>query len=234
MEDLITTKLNMSIKEFEKIELKNVNINLEKLNLFIVIKNMYNTKEYLYFYFACIFIAEYLNKNLNLKIYIKSIYPEFIRNIKTGDNLKTYQASGFNKFITCKLINCSPNILKTIPKKLFNIPIIIVPLYDKKIKMPFQLGKIKLDNNELNIIEENNNNILSWLYKLFFTYEKNYIVTYCGNIEDTHTITYDNKKLTYTVTETSNNMLKSHTNIKKEIKIKKTTFDYIIYKKIYE
>jgi hypothetical protein len=66
MEDLIRKKLNMSVEEFEQIDLKKININTEKLKLHIN-KNIYYNTEYLYFYYACVFIAEYLNKNVQGK-----------------------------------------------------------------------------------------------------------------------------------------------------------------------
>lgn len=232
MEDLIRKKLNMSVEEFEQIDLSKINIDTEKLKLYIN-KNIYDTTEYLYFYFACVFIAQYLNKNDHVKSHIKSIHPEFIRNIKQVDDAKAYENDGYNKFITLKLINFNQNLLNKMPKKLLNIPIIIVPLYNKIIKLPFQLGKIKLDNNELNISEENNNDLLSRVYSLFIKKKEEYIVSYSGNSNENHEIIVDGHKIIYKVIE-PNKISFLPNNFKKEIRVKKRNFDYIIYEKAYE
>jgi len=222
MQNSIINKLQISDEEFEKLELKKVKINLKRLKL--EMKILDNTIDYKYFYFGCIYIAKFLFKINNLKNHIQGLYPEYIRNIKANTDLKSYTNTGYNKFITCKLINCEQYLINKIPKNLLGINIIVVPLYDKVIKMPFQLGISKLDNNELNIKEKYSSNF----YNLFFEKITYYVITYSGHANDDHQIEYDDKILNYTVTESADNTLIKK-NIKKEIIIKKRDFDYIVY-----
>jgi hypothetical protein len=222
MQNIIKNKLQISDEEFENLELKKVKINLKNLKL--EMKILDNTLEYKYFYFGCIYIAKFLFKINNLKNHIKGLYPEYIRDIKANTDLKSYTNTGYNKFITCKLINCEQYLINKIPKNLLGINIIIVPLYDKIIKMPFQLGRIKLDNNELNIKETYS----SSFYNLFFKKITYYVISYSGHADDDHKIEYDDKTLNYTVTESTDNTLIKK-NIKKELIIKQRDFDYIVY-----
>jgi len=222
MQNSIINKLQISDEEFEKLELKKVKINLKRLKL--EMKILDNTIDYKYFYFGCIYIAKFLFKINNLKNHIQGLYPEYIRNIKANTDLKSYTNTGYNKFITCKLINCEQYLINKIPKNLLGINIIVVPLYDKVIKMPFQLGISKLDNNELNIKEKYSSNF----YNLFFEKITYYVITYSGHANDDHQIEYDDKILNYTVTESADNTLIKK-NIKKEIIIKKRDFYYIVY-----
>ena len=176
-----------------------------------------------------------LNKIGNLKHHIKSFHGDFMRDIKTNNELKSYTNFGYKKILTCRLVNCNNNIINTIPKKLLGIDIILVPLYNKIIKIPFQVGTIKLDNNELTIVDNSiSSGMFSFLYHLFSPNYNVYNIIYSGNIEDRHLIEFDNNTLTYTVTESSKNILNQTKLIKKDIKIPKYSFEYIIYNKIYE
>ena len=229
IDELIKNNLKTTIEEFK-------NINLLKIKLHID-TNKYNNKDYLYFCIACVFVIHELNKISNLKHHIKSFHGDFMRDIKINDELKSYTNSGYKKILTCRLGNCTNDLINKIPKKLLDIDIILVPLYNKIIKIPFQIGTIKLDNNELTIVDKeasNSNGIFSFLYNLFSPTRDVYNITYSGNIDDIHTLEFDNETITYTVTESGKNMLNQSKNIKKNIKIPKYNFNYIVYNKIYE
>jgi hypothetical protein len=227
IDELISNNLKISIEEFKKINLLKIKLHVDS--------NKYNNKDYLYFCIACVFIIDELNKITDFKNHIKSFHGDFIREFKTNNELKSYTNSGYKKILTCRLVNCYNNILDKIPKKILDIDIILVPLYNKNIKIPFQLGTIKLDNNELTIIDTSNSTgILSFLYNLFSPTCDVYNITYSGNSDDRHSIEFDNDTITYTVAESSKNILNQAKIIKKDIKIHKYSFEYIVYNKIYE
>lgn len=227
IDELINNNLKISIEDFKKINLLNIKLHIDT--------NKYNNKDYLYFCIACVFVIDELNKIDNLKHLIKSFHGDFMRDIKTNNELKSYTNSGYKKILTCRLVNCYKNVLNKIPKKILDIDIILVPLYNKNIKIPFQLGTIKLDNNELTIVDNSTSSgMFSFLYNLFSPRCDVYNITYSSNIEDIQSIEFDNETITYTVRESNKTMLNQSKNIRKDIKIPKYNFNYIVYHKIYE
>lgn len=226
---LITNNLKMSINEFKKLNLLKINLHVDTIK--------YKNEEYLNFCIACIFIINELNKIKDFKKYNKGYYTDFIRDIQVNNQIKSYKNSGYKKYLTCRLVNCTSNIIDKIPKKLLDIDIIIVPLYNKHIKMEFQLGTIKLDNNELTIVDKSkskSSGFLTFLYNLLSPTCDVYTITYTGNIEDEHIIEFDNESLIYNVRETNKNILSQSKLIKKDINIPKYNFNYILYNKTYE
>ena len=226
---LINNNLKMSIDDFKKLNLLKINLNVDI--------NKYKNEEYLHFCIACVFIINELNKIKNFKKYNKGYYTDFIRDIQVNNNFKSYKNCGYKKYLTCRLVNCNSIIINNIPKKLLDIDIITVPLYNKHIKMEFQLGTIKLDNNELTIVDKSktrSSGILSFLYNLLSPTTDIYTITYTGNIEDEHIIEFDNESIIYNVRETNKNILTQSKIIKKDINIPKYNFNYILYNKIYE
>jgi len=224
----LNNNLQMSVDEFKKLD-------LSKLKLYID-NDRYNDIDYIHFCIRCVLIIKELNEIPNFKKHLKGFYGDYIRDIKTNNDLKSYSNSGYKKILTCRLINCSHELLKKIPEKIFDIHIIKVPLYNKHIKLPFQLGTIKLDNNELCIIDKDNsinNGFISFFYNLFSAKSNVYNLIYSGDSDDIHSIEFTHDTIIYNVKESNKTLLNSHNIMKKEIQLPKHEFDYIIYKKIY-
>jgi hypothetical protein len=217
----------MSIEDFKTLDLLKIKLHIDN--------NKYNSQEYLEFCISCVFVIHELNKIKEFKECTRAFYTDFIRNIETNNELKSYNQVGYRKILTCKLVNCYGNILNKIPTKLLDIIIITVPVYNKNVKMPFELGTIKLDNNILSIVHKNAPNsdgLFSFFYNLLSNTCEKYHITYSGHVDDIQTIEFDNDSIIYTVIENNKNILNYET-VKKEILIPKFDFNYIIYRKKY-
>ena len=223
IKQLIIEKLNMSIEEFEK-------CNIHDLPIYQIYQNgimhpVYNDEKielkYKYLLTSSYFIKQYFSK------YIKD-FEKYCCNCGVDWFNSDFDNDVKNE-ISMLFINSPKKLIDSIPKKLLDINIIIKNIINVENKIDFSYNKSIYKNGiSINITNYNNKN---WFYKLLCPWKK-LKVSYYGNADDRHNISYTNDSVIITITQlhTKNNYMRYCVGTFGHKIIPKKDYKYIVFR----
>ncbi len=199
IKQLIVEKLDMSIEEFENTSLYNLPIRLKMIiSFFDEDAKMKMDKKY--FKVASHFIELYLNTIKDFNIYSIGNYDNFKPEMIKKNDSNNYELTGnvIKKFY-CNLLMAPEELINSIPKKLLDIDIITNNTINKEVKIYFAHGTFNNDNKK--IIDFDASVSIAYKNKLLYILNNNLVVSYDGNYEDKHEISYTDDSIIFTVTK---------------------------------